>query len=228
METATASTINHSPGEIELPWRAFKAFVQLYDLDTGAPLISYRVFSHEHLLVFSNTRGGELVRKQLLERRLITMDSEGQRYTVLRGIPLGRNTDHDDPLDPVVRPQTRSTTGAAWIASQGRCSYCGTPLTFFSQLALSTVIDGGAPLFACKSCHAMRGSRSLDEFRFLAGMKEFERRNGVRFDQKQLFFLKQMGVELAVPDVEFWFERKQKGRAHLSLEEQARKENGEP
>ncbi len=205
METATASTISHSPGEIELPWRAFKAFVQLYDLDTGAPLISYRVFSHEHLLVFSNTRGGELIRKQLLEHRLITMDSERQRYTVLRGIPLGRQTDHDDPLDPVVRPQTRSTTGAAWVASQGRCSYCGDPLTFFAQLALSTG-DDGTPLFACKSCHSMRGTRSLEEFRFLAGMKEFERQHGVRFDRRQLAFLQRMGVELDIPEVTFWFE----------------------
>ena len=205
METATTLTAR-APTQIELPWRAFKAFVQLYDLDAGAPLISYRVFSHEHLLVFSETNGGELIRRQLLERRLITMDAERQRYTVLRGIPLGRNTDQDDPLDPVVRPQTRSTTGAAWVASQGRCSYCGTPLTFFSQLALSRS-DDGTPLFACKSCHSMRGSRSLEEFRFLAGMKEFERRNGVRFSRKQLAFLQQMGVELDVPNVTFWFEQ---------------------
>ncbi|GEM_PF-2582686 len=204
METATTLT-TRAPTQIELPWRAFKAFVQLYDLDAGAPLIAYRVFSHKHLLVFSKTHGGEIIRRQLLERRLITMDNERQRYTVLRGIPLGRNTDHDNPLDPVVRPQTRSTTGIAWVASQGRCSYCGTPLTFFSQLALGTG-DDGAPLFACKSCHSMRGSRSLEEFRFLAGMKEFERQNGVRFNREQLAFLQQRGLELEIPHITFWFE----------------------
>ena len=53
----------------------------------------------------------------------------------------------------------------------------------------------------------MRGTRSLDEMRFLAGMKEFERQHGVRFDRRQLHFLEQMGVELDIPDVTFWFEQ---------------------
>ncbi len=52
----------------------------------------------------------------------------------------------------------------------------------------------------------MRGSRSLEEFRFLAGMKEFERQNGVRFNREQLTFLQQRGLELEIPHVTFWFE----------------------
>ena len=207
METASTTTATtRSPRIIELPWRAFKAFVQLYDLDEGTMRIP-----PGQLLVFSDTRGGELIRSQLSKYRLITLGHEG-RYVVLRGTPLGRTPVREDPANPIVQPQTRSTTGAAWIASQGRCSYCGTPLTFFAQLALSTVIDG-APMFACKSCHAMRGTRSLDEMRFLAGMKEFERQHGVRFDRRQVHFLEQLGVELDIPDVTFWFEQ------HMESEE---------
>lgn len=52
----------------------------------------------------------------------------------------------------------------------------------------------------------MRGSRSLEKLRFLAGMKEFERQNGVRFDREQLAFLQQHGLDLDIPHITFWFE----------------------
>ena len=129
METETVSTTTaRSPVIIELPWRAFKAFVQLYDLDEGTMRIP-----PGQLLVFSDTRGGELIRSQLSKYRLITLGHEG-RYVVLRGTPLGRTPVQEDPANPIVQPQTRSTTGAAWIASQGPVSY--THLTLPTKLSV--------------------------------------------------------------------------------------------
>jgi len=87
--------------------------------------------------------------------------------------------------------------------SEGRCHYCGDPLRFFSSLAFHP--DDGR--FACKSCHGTKGTRTLDEWRFIESMKKFEAAHGVRFDRKQVEFLAQNGVDLGLEPHRFHFER---------------------
>lgn len=195
--------------DIILPWRSFKAYVQLFDL-------SERKFSTEaprrarlSLLAASNTRAGENTRAPLFAHDLIEVTMEG-RLGIKRGVPYGRKHLSDlEPGNPIVSPQTRSAAGAAWIRTFGRCAYCGRPLAFFSQLALGLEKESGERLFSCKRCHAMRGPRSLEDFRFLVEMEQFQRRHGVRFDRRQVEYLQRMGVRLDMPACTFWFERYQ-------------------
>jgi hypothetical protein len=49
--------------------------------------------------------------------------------------------------------------------------------------------------------------------RHLIGMKLFEHYNGVRFDRRQIEWLRSQGFELELPDVRFWFEDHLGGKA---------------
>ncbi len=197
---------------LELPWRTFKAFVQLFDMETGISRVSPR-----RLLMFSPTKAGEKIRDELAAHRLIYDSQEMGRYVLLRGVPLGRDPDLEQPEYTIVRPVARSLKGVAWNMTEGRCAYCGSRLAFFSHVsiyptpALVTVTEELPPLFACKPCHSTRGPRSLEEMRHLLGMREFEHRHGVRFDQRQLEFLKSQGCELEIPRPAFWFEKQNFG-----------------
>ena len=208
---ATAQAPAAKPA-IELPWRTFKAFVQLFDMETGISRVTTR-----RLLMFSPTKAGEKIRNELAAHRLIFDSEEMGRYVLLRGLPLGREPDPDHPGSPIVRPVSRSLKGIAWNMTEGRCAYCGSRLAFFSHVsiyptpALVTVTEELPPLFACKPCHSTRGPRSLEEMRHLLGMREFEHRHGVRFDRRQLAFLKSRGCELEIPRPAFWFEKQKFG-----------------
>jgi len=208
MESAATSL---TASKVILPWKSFKAYVQLFDISAGDLSIEIPIRSQSaKLLVESGTSAGESTRAPLLMHGLIKVATDG-RIALRRGIPYGREylSREPDPASIIVSPQARSAAGAAWIRTYGRCAYCGKPLMFFSQLALGNTVDGngGMRLFGCKRCHAMRGSRSLENFRFLVEMEQFQRRHGVRFDRQQVEYLKKIGVELDIPHHAFWFER---------------------
>ena len=196
--------------EITVPWRSFKAFVQIFDMaENGFSVKLPNIrFLRRELLVLSNTTAGDTTRAPLLANNLIDIDSDGQ-ITIKRGTPLGREwMCMDAPSCPLVLPHTRSAPGIAWVRTHGRCAYCGEALAFFSQLSLSRFVDSEyqSQLFGCKSCHGLRADRSLEHLRFLFRMKEFQRRNGVKFDHHQLEYLKGIGVELDLRPHLFWFE----------------------
>lgn len=204
---ATTPETEYELPPISLPWRAFKAFMQLFDLETGLCQVDPR-----RLLLFSENKAGEKLRALLKERRLILWSEERQRHVLLHGVPLGRDSDPDYPATPIVRPVDRPVKGTAWNLTEGRCAYCGTYLSFFHHLsvyptpALTTVTEDLPPLYACKSCHSTRGKRSLEEMREMIGMRLFEHHHGIRFSQRQIAWLKAQGYELDIPRTRFWFE----------------------
>ncbi len=194
-----------SSSAIELPWRAFKAFTQLYDLQRGI-----RPLPGQRLLLLSESRAGERLRSTLLDKRLIThaIGTEAP-YRVLRGVPVGRPPMDDVPDAPLVRPVGRSPQGKAWNCTEGHCAYCGIPLSWFERYmtpTLATVRDDLPPLLSCKSCHATRNGRSLEEMRYLMQMRYFDYQQGVRFSRKQIAWLEKQGFELELPQVSFFFE----------------------
>lgn len=198
--------------DVAVPWRSFKAFVQLYDYTQrfGKDIVERP--QHRgglELLVLSEARAGEKTRAPLLSHGLIEVADTYIRYN--RGIPCGREDAH--PLHEgntpslIVSPVARSAAGGAWVRTQGRCAYCAQPLRF-SHLALGADSESaGARLIACKRCHATRGPRSLEDFRFMMAMKRFQEKNGVRFSREQVEYLRGVGFELDIPKYEFWFER---------------------
>lgn len=195
-------TGNRTPVTITLPWRPFKAFSQLYDAVHGAP-------NNGKLLVTSKSRAGANTRDPLILARLIAVRQNGDSLDVLyqRGVPYGRDV-YDG--DWVVRPDVTSVPGAAWMKSEGSCYFCGERLQFFSQLALGRGSDDTSDdtkVFMCKQCHAVKGPRGIEEFRFLMSMRNFQAQHGIRFEYAQVEFLRQRGIVLDIPRVEFWFER---------------------
>ena len=213
--------------EVMLPWRSFKAYVQLYDYfmaEQDGLKLSRRA-KYSELMVASDTLAGERTRAPLLKYGLIDIippapeDQKekmpfrfsGGMVMVARGTPCGREwMSGDEFSSPRVYPQPRSEAGKSWIRTGGRCAYCGKPLTFFYDLALGKSIDEeyGVRFFACRRCHSIRGPRSLDEFRRLIQMNDFEKRYGVRFNRRQIDFLKrELGVVLDFKPVTFWFEQ---------------------
>ena len=200
-----------SSGEVVLPWRSFKAFVQLYDYTTHTGSELVEIFQGRagrtelaELLVQSPAKAGERTRGSLLAHGLITVFNGF--VCVRRGVPLGRESRATDRDSPVVVPELRSKEGIAWRHTNGRCAYCGTPLGFSYQFVVGSYTDNGVHLAACKRCHSSRGSKSLEEYRFEVQMNRFEGDHGVRFNKDQVEFLLEMGVDLELPSVEFWFE----------------------
>ncbi|MEW8015082.1 MAG: hypothetical protein AB2807_09945 [Candidatus Sedimenticola endophacoides] len=159
------------------------------------------------LLVQSPTKAGARTRGSLLAYDLIEV-LRGCLVGVKRGIPLGREFRGDESLDnPVIVPELRSKEGVAWRHTQGRCAYCGAPLSFSYQFVAGRYTDNGVHLAACKGCHSSRGSKSLEEYRFEVQMSRFEAEHGIRFSREQVAFLEsELRVSLEVPGVEFWFE----------------------
>ncbi len=213
--------------DVVLPWRPFKAYVQLWDyfMAEQAGLKLSRRANRAELMVASDTRAGERTRAILLKHELIafvppTPESESEKppylcsdgmVMVARGTPCGREWMIGDEFSsPTVYPQPRSEAGKAWIRTRGRCAYCGKPLTFFHDLALSKQIDEeyGVRFLACRRCHCSRGTRSLEEYRRVVQMNDFEKRHGVRFNKRQVEFLrKEFGVDFGFREIRFWFEQ---------------------
>ncbi|MEE9494433.1 MAG: hypothetical protein V3W04_13785 [Gammaproteobacteria bacterium] len=188
---------------VEVPWRSFKAFVQLYDSNS---------LQRAPVLATLASEAGARTREPLLMHGLIRLCGDGQ-YVVQRGVPYGR--EGREAVKPVVKPHARSVGGIAWVYTQGRCAYCGTSLTFFSQLVLTQVDHHSPVMHCCRSCHATRGGRSLEEYRQHIEMQALEKRDGVRFTSSQLVYLDTLGVSLDIPKEVFWFERLQKSQATL-------------
>ena len=195
-----------SSSVVELPWRAFKAFTQLYDLQSGLPPLP-----GQRLLLLSDSRAGERLRSGLLEKQLITQAiGTPEPYRVLRGVPAGRPAIEGVPDAPLVRPMNRSPQGKAWNYTEGHCAYCGIMLIWFERYmapTLAHVREDLPPLLSCKSCHATRNGRSLEEMRHLLQMRYFDYQQGVRFSRKQIAWLEKQGFELELPQVSFFFER---------------------
>lgn len=204
--------------KIYLPWRAFKAFVQLLDYDGqgGIPISELdRLILKEpyryrtQLLARSQKAAGDKVRAILLRHQLIRIGTDKQPE-VVRGLPLGREYLVGQQLDndPMILPQPRSDKGLAWIQALGRCSYCGDALSFFGRLALGGYErDLGRRLLACRSCHGMRGIRKINDLRFIVRMDRFEAKYKLRFTRDQYDFLSGMGCDLGLGDYQFWFEK---------------------
>ena len=184
-----------------VPWRSFKAFLTVYDIGIGG----YQPGYMEGTQALSRNVTGDKVRASLLKHGLIEARDDGKEIWIkyLKGIPFGRHTEGAAGTELWVCPDSGSAQGSAWLKSEGRCHYCGEPLRFFSSLAFHP--DDGR--FACKSCHGTKGTRTLDEWRFIESMKKFEAAHGVRFDRKQVEFLAQNGVDLGLEPHRFHFER---------------------
>ena len=186
-------------GPIYLPWRSFKAFVTLWEV----VVLEYKLMYRERTLAASITETGDKIRAPLVKNRLIEVNGTGRDMSIrlLRGTPWGHHT--HAPGETLVCPDTGSGPGLAWVRSIGRCYYCGEQLRFFSQLAFHS--DSG--FFACKVCHGTKGTRTLEEFRFIKAMDTFEAAHGVRFDRQQFEWLIARGAQLPLGH-QFYFETK--------------------
>ena len=61
----------------------------------------------------------------------------------------------------------------------------------------------------CRYCNAAKNKRGIEEFRGILKNKAFKAKFGVVFNDEQLVFLKNMGLELPTQeDYVFYFERK--------------------
>ncbi len=196
--------------EIVVPWKSFKAFVQLYDI-SGMP---YSIpppkeqWRHELLLYSSKIQKGTFV--PLLVAGLVEFRGDEGAWRVLKGVPLGRV--HPEWLeDPIVAPQSRSDAGRAWNLTNGKCAFCGLPLAFQKRLALGSPEDelNGARLLSCKSCHSKRKNKSLEDFRFMLQMESFEKDAGVKFNRQQVAWLAENGFQIALPKHVFYYEQQQ-------------------
>lgn len=102
---------------------------------------------------------------------------------------------------------------AIWEKTRGRCCYCGSKLTrsnmtidHFHPVAKGGSDDLNNLVPACRYCNSSKGTKSVEEFRFLRMMQEFKEMNAVVFSEEQLGYLAGVGVDLPIPEYEFWFE----------------------
>ena len=108
--------------------------------------------------------------------------------------------------------------------TNGQCTYCGMKLKFISNGESDPgqngfTIDHVKPISrggtedtdnlvpACHECNNLKAQRTLENFRFYKGQDAIHAEYGVRFSRKQAGALKEMGFDLPVERVEFWFER---------------------
>jgi 5-methylcytosine-specific restriction endonuclease McrA len=106
-----------------------------------------------------------------------------------------------------------------WLKTKGRCSYCGIDLLVAAEGKNTFCIDHLVPLSvggrnnienlapSCRSCNSVKGTKTLEEFRFYKWQKQIEKEYGARFTQKQEEALKKMGFEFSMPLYVFWFEK---------------------
>jgi hypothetical protein len=100
-----------------------------------------------------------------------------------------------------------------WEKTGGVCFYCG------NKIALSeTTVDHFFPeskggmhdienlVPSCKSCNSSKGTKTIEEFRFLMAMKLFKKDQGISFTQSQIEYLESRELNVDVPSYVFWFE----------------------
>lgn len=97
--------------------------------------------------------------------------------------------------------------------TNGLCYYCGSKvdsLNFTIDHVVSQNSGGENDpdnlVPCCKSCNSVKGVKTLDGFRFYRGMQLFHQKTGVSFSQRQVTYLKNLGVSLDIPFHKFWFE----------------------
>ncbi len=207
---------------VHLPWRAFKAFHQMFclaNLDRSltqgynAPRIfqkmsSMTLASADHL-------------KKLIDAKVLHYsDTDGMSKFKLSDeaatIGFERYVEHK-PIRIIVYPSLISDKSKGWVTCDGHCDYCGEPLTLFGKDAFGqkpVPLTGNA--WSCKVCQTLKsggkGGRTLEEFRFQMTMRCFEKESGVRFSQEQLDYLKTRDISwenVGIQPYEFKFEREQ-------------------
>lgn len=211
-----------------LPWRAFKGYHQLWSLHYLPKLIS-KYEAVPGLFRFTKDIPETTVHNidQLIDQGLVTLKFNDDKSRLLgyelvddtvsagfeavfEGIETGEDV-------TVALPSSRSVKGRAWLATQGRCAYCGTALTLFGKDALSQLPPPrqDQQLWACKSCESSKNTLryeelSLDGLRERLSQKRFEEAHGFRFSAQQLEFLEAVGVsreQLGLDARPFYFEQ---------------------
>ncbi len=211
-----------------LPWRAFKGYHQLWSLHYLPKLIS----KHESVPgLFRFTKGIPEATihniDQLISAGLIRLKFDNDKSRLL-GYELVADTvsagfesffqefERGEGIT-IATPSSRSVKGRAWLATSGRCAYCGTPLTLFGKDALSQLPPPrqDQQLWACKSCESSKNTLrreelSLDSLRERLSQKRFEAAHGFRFSPQQIEFLETIGVsreQLELDALPFYFEQ---------------------
>ena len=100
--------------------------------------------------------------------------------------------------------------------SHCRCWYCGAELSKrpkdYSIDHFTPRCDGGTNTLknlvpSCVRCNNLKGSLSLDEFRFVFALFSLTEPGRLRFSRMQIRFLMDCGVRLPGSDPTFYFER---------------------
>ncbi|HFG1716678.1 TPA: HNH endonuclease [Vibrio cholerae] len=123
-----------------------------------------------------------------------------------------------DFLDHTVKPNDRKSAVRKYRSdvfkkTSGFCYYCGVGLTLETLTVDHFVPEsrGGktelSNLFpCCKTCNSSKGTKDIEEFRFLCQMKAFKKEHGVEFDREQINFLSKSGFDIQLNQHDFWFE----------------------
>jgi len=211
-----------------LPWRAFKGYHQLWSLHYLPTLMS-KYESMPGLFRFTKDIPEATVHNidQLISAGLIRLKFNDDKSRLLgyeleaNTVSAGFETTFEEPEPDenitVAMPSSRSVKGRAWLATSGRCAYCGTPLTLFGKDALSQLPppQQDQQLWACKSCESSKNTLgyedlSLDGLRERLSQKRFEVANGFRFSPQQIEFLEAVGLsreQLGLEAQPFYFEQ---------------------
>jgi hypothetical protein len=211
-----------------LPWRAFKGYHQLWSLHYLPNLIA-KYESVPGLFRFTKDIPEATIHNidQLIGQGLVTLKFNDDKSRLL-GYELVADTvsagfesvfeglEAGAPVTVAI-PSSRSVKGRAWLATSGRCAYCGTPLTLFGKDALSQLPPPrqDQQLWACKSCESSKNTLrheelSLDGLRERLSQKRFELAHGFRFSAPQIDFLATVGVsreQLELDTRPFYFEQ---------------------
>jgi hypothetical protein len=59
---------------------------------------------------------------------------------------------------------------------------------------------------ACRNCNSTKGTKDIEQFRFLRAMQQFHKDKGIWFSSTQVEYLQSIGVNLGIPKFRFWFE----------------------
>ena len=183
---------------VKLPWRAFKAFHQQFCLD----VLDSALLEKKNVQMFGSKSVASIANMKTLEESGIVSfhrDAAGVLIGVNRTVNAA-TYGYEDYLSQfdnliTVYPANSSANGAAWIACKGHCDYCGTALTLFGRDALGRKpqpLIGSA--WACKTCQTIKKDHSVESFRELMVMREFEKETGVRFSREQLDYLGDIGI----------------------------------
>ena len=201
---------------IEIPWRAFRSFYQLYCIEEKIgerQEVSKQAFYSATPIPMFHSQSKEANKyKQLLHDKglvsfYIDPDENFQAERNKDVEPIGYET-KDTKI--IVSPGETSKFGAAWVRSKGRCAYCGTPLSLFAQGYLGQVPDSTLKLFNCESCHGRKNKRTLEEFRFIMQNAKFKKATGVSFNYDQISYLTSIGLsqnQIGFKPFAFYFEK---------------------